>query len=152
MTHPSSAATALGFLWLAINLTALGSPHAAAQTSVRKGPVVQLPATVGMGGPIPAIIVQGNAAYARGDLAAAQGAYERAVALQSDVAVAVFNLGVVHLRRGDRARGREEMGRGLALATGTAWALQRSHGCVRFEISYEQRRRLSFSGRSRRYV
>jgi len=77
---------------------------------------VQLPVTVGMSGPIPAIIVQGNAAYARGDLAAAKGAYEQAVALQSDVAVAVFNLGVVHLRRGDRTRGHAEMDRGFALA------------------------------------
>jgi hypothetical protein len=75
-----------------------------------------LPHTVGMSGPDVDRIEAGIAAFGRGDYRAAYNAFQAALAIRSQTAVANFNLGVAEIRLGKRTDGMTSMRRGFALA------------------------------------
>jgi tetratricopeptide (TPR) repeat protein len=85
--------------------------------ALRAAAAAQEPVPVGMdGNPVARIVLDGNAAFLRGDLHQAAIDYHRALERKPDFAVASFNLGLVEAHRGERARGLADMDRGIALA------------------------------------
>ena len=92
-------------------LLALAAPNPALAQAM------QLPVPVGMGGdPAAQIVLAGNAAFLRGDLAGAARSYRAALARKPDFAIATFNLGLVEMHRGQSANGMRDMDRGISLA------------------------------------
>lgn len=105
--------TALAFALAFGSALAIGAPIVAVAQSIA------LPEPVGMasGDPGARLVLDGNAAFLRGEIETAAADYRAALATRPDFAVARFNLGLVEMHENSRLSGLRDMDRGIALAS-----------------------------------
>lgn len=92
---------------------AFGAPASAV------GQSIALPEPIGMasGDPGVRLVLDGNAAFLRGEVENAAADYRAALRTRPDFAVARFNLGLVEMHENSRLSGLRDMDRGIALAS-----------------------------------